>query len=111
MRVLAVRVHLARSGTRKLKLKISATLRMSTRSSVWWENARSELLGTRLRANEYRKVFSFSVTDGVADHGGHDGRVTDVRRLRHHVVPPSDHHGGAAPWLPLSHLGSKKITM
>ena len=48
----------------------------------WVDNARTELHGTRLRANEYRKVLSTPVTECVADDGGHNGHLANVALLR-----------------------------
>ena len=58
----------------------------STRSSLEADDARSEPLGTRLRASAYRKVSSTDETECVAHDGGHDGHLADVEAFRHRIA-------------------------
>jgi hypothetical protein len=58
----------------------------STRSSLEADDARSEPLGTRLRASAYRKVSSTDEAECVAHDGGHDGHLADVEAFRHRIA-------------------------
>jgi hypothetical protein len=54
--------------------------------ALWPDNARWELLGTRLRDEEKRKALSRQCTECVAHDGGHDGHLADDSLRRHHVA-------------------------
>ena len=58
----------------------------STRSSLEADDARSEPLGTRLRASAYRKVSSTDEAEYVAHYSGHDGHLADVEAFRHRIA-------------------------
>ena len=77
------------------------------RMALWADTSWWELVGTRLRANEYGKVVSTRKYEGEADDGGHDGHGADLSLLRHHVARPVRALSQLRSVLPLGRLGLK----
>ena len=77
------------------------------RMVLWADDSWSELVGTRLRANECGKVSSSRKYEREADDGGHDGHGADLSLLRHHVARPVRALSQLRSVLPLGRLGLK----